>query len=288
MHSNIFTVSAILNEAEIKLKNQGIQTFALDSQLLLSRVLNLNDIGDLLLKLDVKISPIHYNKYTILLNRRLKHEPIAYIVGSKNFWNQKYIVDKNVLIPRPETELIIEVILKRFSPTIDYKFNILDLGTGSGCIILSLLSELKFSIGIGVDHSQKALHIAQLNAIKLQMNKRVKFLVSNWFDSLDTNYKFDIIISNPPYIHTDEWLYLDKSVKDFEPKNALTDNKDGLENYRIIAKDFIQFLKRNGILILEIGYNQKNKIKQIFQIKDYKIQFLKDLQNITRIAILKK
>ena len=166
--------------------------------------------------------------------------------------------------------------------------NILELGTGSGCIILSLLSELKYSNATAIDISKKALNIAKLNAQKFSLDNRVNFKLSNWFSNLTSNFKFDIIIANPPYISLNDWETLDKNVKHYEPKEALTDNKDGLENYRIIAKHSKNYLSKDGAIALEIGINQNFAIQNIFQSYEYQIDFYKDLQSIERIAIITK
>lgn len=281
------TISAALNNAQKILQEIGIETYKLDAKILLSHILNLADSENLIFKLNEKISPDTYSKYINLVERRLKFEPVAYIIGSKYFWKQNYIINNNVLIPRPETELIIELILKKLTNRIDAKLNILDLGTGSGCIILSLLSELKFSIGLGIDISEEALNIAILNAKKFDIDKRVNFKISNWFSNIENTDQFDIIISNPPYITIYNWQNLEPSVLNYEPKNALTDHNDGVENYRIIAKNSKTFLKKDGIIILEMGFNQSKKIREIFKAKGYEIEIFKDLQSIDRIAIIR-
>ena len=287
MKINNITVSTALNNAERILQETSIATYKLDAKILLSHILNLTNSENLILKLNEKISSDDYLKYIHLIERRLKFEPIAYIIGRKYFWKQEYIIDNNVLIPRPETELIIELLLKKLKSKINSKLHILDLGTGSGCIILSLLSELKFSTGIGIDISEKALNIAKLNAKKFDLIKRVNFKISDWFDNLENTDKFDIVISNPPYIPINEWKNLDPNVLNFEPKGALTDHHDGLGNYRIIAKNAREFLKKDGFIVLEIGFNQSKKIKEIFCTKGYEIEIFKDLQSIDRIVIIK-
>ncbi len=287
MKINNITVSTALNNAEKILQETSVATYKLDAKILLSHTLNLTNSENLILKLNEKISSDDYLKYIHLIERRLKFEPIAYIIGSKDFWKQKYTINNNVLIPRPETELIIELLLKKLKDKIDSKLHVLDLGTGSGCIILSLLSELKFSTGIGIDISEKALNIAKLNAKKFNLNERVNFKISNWFDNLENTDKFDIIISNPPYIPIDEWKNLDPNVLNFEPKGALTDNHDGLENYRIIANSTKKFLKKDGLIVLEMGFGQSKEIKEMFCAKGYEIEIFKDLQSIDRIAIIK-
>ena len=284
--SNI-TVSIALNDAERILQKTSVATYKLDAKILLSHILNLTNSENLILKLNEKISLDDYLKYIHLIERRLKFEPVAYIIGNKDFWKQKYTINNNVLIPRPETELIIELLLKKIKGKINSKLHILDLGTGSGCIILSLLSELKFSTGIGIDISEKALNVAKLNAKKFDLIKRVNFKISDWFDNLENTDKFDIIISNPPYIPIDEWKNLDPNVLNFEPKGALTDNRDGLENYRIIANNAKKFLKKDGLIVLEMGFDQSNQIKEIFCAKGCGIEIFKDLQSIDRIVIIK-
>ena len=288
MNNKITIIHEALNEAQTLLKKANIFTYKLDAKILLSHTLNLNNSEELIFKLNQKISPLNYSQYCKLVNRRLQHEPIAYIIGSICFWKQNYIIDNNVLIPRPETELIIELIIKKLNQKINNKLNILELGTGSGCVILSLLSELKHSKAIATDISTKALNIAKSNAKKLSLDKRVNFLLSNWYSHLKQSKKFDIIISNPPYISLIDWKNLDNSVRDFEPKGALTDGKDGFENYKIIAKESNKYLRKGGFIILELGINQSSIVQKTFQNYGYQIDFHKDLQSIERVAIITK
>ncbi len=288
MRSSITTILDTLKEAQILLKKSNISTYKLDAKILLSHILKLNNSEELLFKLNQKISELDYSQYYRLINRRLQNEPVAYILGNKDFWKQNYIIDNSVLIPRPETELVIELLLKKLNKKIDTPLNILELGTGSGCIILSLLSEFKYSKAIAIDISKKALNIAKLNAKKLSLDNRINFVLGNWFSNLNSNFKFDIIISNPPYVSLNDWETLDKNVRYFEPKIALTDNKDGLENYKIIAKHSKNYLNKDGIIVLEIGINQSFAIENIFQNYGYKIDFYKDLQSIKRVAIITK
>ena len=282
VNNKTFTVFDLIKEAENKLKGVGIETFELDAKILLAHSLGQHE--KLVFKLNSRVSQYSYDKFTLLVKRRLKLEPIAYIVGYKHFWKQVYKVDKNVLIPRPETELIIEVILGKLQNRKNEKLHILDLGTGSGCIILSLLSELKNSFGVAVDVSDKALNIAKINANNLQLSKRLKFIKSNWFNALDEKESFDIIVSNPPYVAENEWQNLSKSIKNFEPSIALSDGGDGLGGYRVIAQSAKKFLKKGAMIILEIGYNQKNLVENTFENQGYKVGFYKDLQGIYRVA----
>ena len=282
MRNNVIT---LIKEAEKLLKAANITTFALDTKILLSHCLSLEQPENIIFKLNEELSEDMSDTFMRLIKRRLKFEPIAYIVGYKHFWKHKYKVDNNVLIPRPETELIIEVVLKEMHNKKGEQLRILDLGTGSGCIILSLLDELKNSSGIAVDISTKALDIASSNAADHNLNERVTFLNSNWFDGLNAAEKFDVIISNPPYISKDEWENLASNVKDFEPCPALTDFDDGLKNYKIIAQTSQSFLSKNAILVLEIGYNQSDSVQNIFKDAGYITQSHKDLQGINRVII---
>ncbi len=286
MKNRAIIVADLIKEAQNKFREADIETFELDAKILIAHLLGLSQPEKIIFELDKEISQEVYDRFISLVKRRLNFEPIAYIVGYKHFWKQVYKVDKNVLIPRPETEFIIDLVLKRLQNRKNEKLRILDLGTGSGCIILSLLNELKNSFGVAVDISDKALDIAKINADNLQLSQRVKFIKSNWFDALSEREKFDIIVSNPPYIAKDEWQILPKNVKDFEPSIALNDGKDGLESYKIIAQSGKNFLNKGGMIVLEIGYNQKNLVKNIFKNQGYTIKFYQDLQCIYRIAVI--
>lgn len=284
MKNRAIIVADLINETKNKFREADIETFELDAQILIAHLLDLSQPEKIIFELDKEISQEVYDRFISLVKRRLNFEPIAYIVGYKHFWKQVYKVDKNVLIPRPETELIIEVILGKLQNRKNEKLHILDLGTGSGCIILSLLSELKNSFGVAVDVSDKALNIAKINANNLQLSKRLKFIKSNWFNALDEKESFDIIVSNPPYVAENEWQNLSKSIKNFEPSIALSDGGDGLGGYRVIAQSAKKFLKKGAMIILEIGYNQKNLVENTFENQGYKVGFYKDLQGIYRVA----
>jgi len=215
-----------------------------------------------------------------LIQRRLSGEPIAYITGKKDFWKREFKVTKDTLIPRPETELIIEKALEIFT---DKKTNleVLDLGTGTGCIILSILEEFPNAVGVGVDISNKALDIARQNALG---NSRVEFIQSNWFDNLGDR-KFDLIVSNPPYISKSESLAV--SVVDFEPHSALFAEDNGYECYKIIAKNIKQHLKKNGVGIFEFGQGQAAKIAEIFSQQGFSSnEVSSDLAGIQRCIVI--
>jgi release factor glutamine methyltransferase len=214
----------------------------------------------------------------VMVARRKKHEPIAYIIGYKDFWQYRFRVNCDVLIPRPDSEILVEVILRYFAETDSIKekrnIRILDLGIGSGCLLLSIIADLRaqgWSVsGTGIDVSASALDIAKANARALNLEPScIKFMLSDWFYALDADKQFDVIISNPPYIPIEEWENkIDKGVKDFEPFIALTDGGyDGLSHYRTIVKEAHKYLRKNGMLALECGYNQAGLVRGLLEME---------------------
>ena len=213
-----------------------------------------------------------------LIKKRLKFQPISQIIGERYFWKNKFFINSDVLDPRPDTETLIEHTLSFGS-----FFNILDLGTGSGCIILSLLDEYNAAMGIGVDKSKKALNVAQKNAELLNLNDRVKFQLGNWCDGLDN--KFDLIVSNPPYISEKEILGLSNDVINWEPRIALTPEGDGLGAYKNIINGVKNILIPNGRLIFEIGHAQGNEVSNLLKSNSFKeINIVKDINNKDRVV----
>tara|TARA_B110000238_G_scaffold36335_1_gene37934 strand:+ start:915 stop:1745 length:831 start_codon:yes stop_codon:yes gene_type:complete len=212
-----------------------------------------------------------------LIKKRLKFQPISQIIGERYFWKNKFFINSDVLDPRPDTETLIEHTLSFGS-----FFNILDLGTGSGCIILSLLDEYNAAMGIGVDKSKKALNVAQKNAELLNLNDRVKFQLGNWCDGLDN--KFDLIVSNPPYISEKEMLGLSNDVINWEPRIALTPEGDGLGAYKNIINGVKNILIPNGRIIFEIGHAQGNEVSNLLKSNNFKeINIVKDINNKDRV-----
>ncbi|MDA9301730.1 peptide chain release factor N(5)-glutamine methyltransferase [Amylibacter sp.] len=212
-----------------------------------------------------------------LIKKRLKFQPISQIIGERYFWKNKFFINSDVLDPRPDTETLIEHTLSFGS-----FFNILDLGTGSGCIILSLLDEYNAAMGIGVDKSKKALNVAQKNAELLNLNDRVKFQLGNWCDGLDN--KFDLIVSNPPYISEKEILGLSNDVISWEPRIALTPEGDGLGAYKNIINGVKNILIPNGRIIFEIGHAQGNEVSNLLKRNNFKeINIVKDINNKDRV-----
>ena len=258
----------IINSASQKLKNNNIQSCRLDSEILLSKVLN-KKRQDLLLNSNSKVPLQLIKNFNRLLIRRLSKEPIAYILKEKEFWSKDFFVNNKTLIPRPETELMVEKIVKIYK---NKNIFFLDIGTGSGCIILSILSELKKSRAIGIDISSKAIQIAKQNSIKHELTKNAKFFRKSLNQIY--GYKFDLIVSNPPYIRKIDLKNLDDDIKKHEPRSALDGGNDGLDVIKKVIYKSKSILKINGLLALEIGNEQYKEVSKILKRNKFKIKFL--------------
>ena len=259
------------------LKEKKISSFILDSEILLSKTLN-KTRENILINLDQKINSKNISTFKEYLLRRSYNEPIAYIMGEKEFWSKKFYVNKGTLIPRPETELLVDKILKIYQGK---KISILDIGTGSGCIIISILSSLKNSNGIGIDISKNAILTAKKNALKHKLTKRVKFLnksLNNIFGK-----KFDLIVSNPPYIGSKNIKNLSDDIKRHEPRIALDGGNDGLDLIKKVIYKSKYILKTKGMLALEIGNEQFIKVSKILIDNNFRIKhFVKDYKTNVR------
>ena len=258
----------LINSGSIRLKDKNIYSHKIDSEILLSRVLN-KSREELLINLKQKIEPREISNFLRLIDRRSSKEPIAYILEEKEFWSKSFLVSKNTLVPRPETELMVEKIIKIFRKK---NIFILDIGTGTGCILLSILSELKNSKGTGIDISSKAIQIAIANSRKHNLTERTKFCKR----SLDDIYhnKFDLIVSNPPYIKRKDIKNLNEDIKKFEPKLALDGGNDGLDVIKKVIYKSKSILKIKGMLALEIGNEQFKKVSEILRSNGYKTRYL--------------
>ena len=266
------------------LKISDIQNHQLDAKILLKYLLNLNNETFELKKND-EISKINLDAYLVLINRRSNDEPIAHIVEKKSFWNDDFKVSKDTLIPRPETELIIESVIKYF-PNKDSNLKIADLGTGSGCIIISLLQEYINAYGVGIDISKPAIDVANINKRLLKNPVRLDFVKGD-FDNFNLN-GFDIIVSNPPYISkTDQ--NLQKNVHDYEPHLALFSENNGMIFYEKILKNISSTIKNKFYLFLEIGKGQEKDILNLLKKKNFTlISIENDLAEIPRCIVAKK
>ena len=259
------------------------ETPSLDARLLLQHAANISQ-EIIYLQPDLEISETVANNYLKLIDRRKNNQPVAKIIGSKSFWLDDFIVNNNTLDPRPDSEVIIETAIKLL-PNKHNKYKFLDLGTGSGCLLLSLLREFPHSTGLGIDISIEALKVAQANADLLGLSDRTKLTKQNWADSLDE--KFDLIISNPPYIPSAEIASLSPEVKLHDPLLALDGGYDGLDPYRYLTKQISLLLKPNAYAIFEFGFGQAEAIRRTFEESGYLIhQMLLDLNNIERAIVI--
>jgi release factor glutamine methyltransferase len=266
------------------LKKNGIPNPQLDCEILLSSSID-KDNKYIILNPKELLKPAHLDKFKELIKRRKKGEPVAYLTNNKEFWRDKFYVNSNVLIPRPDTELIIEQVLKIYSN--DLQIQVLDIGTGSGCILLSILKERPKFYGTGIDISKKSINVSRFNAKILHLNNRVKFIHSS-VDNFKIG-KYDLVVSNPPYIKLLNLKYLEKGVVNFEPKLALSGGFDGLSKIRKVINKASNLIKKNGKFILEIGFNQKERVKKILKKEGFYInKSIKDYGNNDRCIISTK
>ena len=265
-----------LQQAKQILKAAAIDTASLDANLLLSHVTSLSKVM-LIAHDEDELSKEQEDKFFSLINKRKTGYPIAYILGYKEFFGLRLKVTEDTLIPRPDTETLVEKALA-FNP----QGKVLDLGTGTGAIILALKSELKSSIdAYAVDLSKKALEVASFNSQKL--NLPVTFIQSNWFSKLG-DLKFSMIVSNPPYIQKDD-IHLTQTSLPFEPIQALTSDDDGLLDIKLICKEAKEHLENGAPLLIEHGFNQGEKVRAIFTEQGYKnVATIKDLGGNDRVT----
>ena len=257
--------SAVIEGTSI-LKARSIQTAQLDAEILMAKALGTNR-DYVILNNNKNLEDKNLENFQSLINERANKKPIAYLLNNKYFWNDEFYVNKNTLIPRPDTEVIIEQVLK-FTKNKN-KFRILDIGVGSGCILLSILKERKNFYGTGVDICKNSLNICNFNAKKLSVEKRTKLYKSD-VDKFAQG-KYDLIVSNPPYIKRKDLRYLDSDVVKYEPKLALDGGLDGLSVIRKVINKSSELVKQNGKLILEIGFDQKNKVIKLLNKKGFYI-----------------
>ena len=264
------------------LKEKNISTYKIDCEILMSQTLNISR-EEVLLNLETNIKKEEKEKYFLLVNRRKKNEPIAYITNNKDFWKDTFVTSKDALIPRPDSEHLVEETLRLIQKK--HAKRILDVGVGSGCLSISLLKERPFCKCDAIDTSKNALKLAKINANLHQIIDRIKFYkrdVDNFY-----NDKYDLVISNPPYIKKHKIKYL--GAINYEPKIALDGGLDGLEVIKKVISKSKYLLKINGKLILEIGYDQKYKVTNFLKEKNFFInKIIKDYGNKFRCIVSTK
>ena len=277
-------IENILDKGITILKNNNILNPALDSEILLSKSIN-KDKKYMILNSKEVLNSKQLDSFINYINRRKNGEPIAYLTNKKEFWKDEFYVNKNVLIPRPDTEMIIEQVIKTYSEK--SQLQVLDIGTGSGCILLSIIKERPNSYGTGIDISKKSINVSKINAKQLNLTNRVKFIHSS-VDNFNIG-KYDLIVSNPPYIELSSLRYLEKNVVNYEPKLALSGGIDGFSEIRKVINKAKNLIKKKGKLVLEIGFNQRDKVKKILQKEGFYVnKALRDYGNNDRCIISTK
>ena len=277
-------IDQAIKEASSVLKKNHIKSAFLDCEILMSKALN-KSRKFIIMNPNEKINDYEYRKFKKLISSRSNNKPIAYIVGKKSFWKYNFNVSEKVLIPRPDTEILIEQVLKIFKKK--ESINFLEIGIGSGCIILSILKEKKSFLGRGIDVCKESLKVCKDNANRLNLFNRLKLFKSD-IDNFHLG-KYDLIISNPPYIKNLDFKNMDDEVVKFEPKIALDGGLDGLSEIRKVIKKSSELIKIHGKLILEIAHDQKNEVKRILRNNNFYInEVVKDFANKDRCIISTK
>ena len=290
------TIKSHLIKKTKLLKNNLIDLPKLEARLLLAKALN-KDLNWTYVNLEKKISKKKFFKYEILIKKKLKKFPTAYLLGNKEFYSMNFKVNENTLIPRPETEIIIEEIKKKFQNK--KNLLVLDLGTGSGCILLSILKEFKNATGIGIDKYSETVKVARINSKTNNLSKRSKFFKLDWSQkdffkqvikinkAFSGNKKFDLVVSNPPYLLKHEINTLMPEVL-YEPKESLYDNKDGLSFYKIVLPKINSLVSENSYIYLEINPKNKKNIEKICKINNLRnSHYIKDLSGKHRFVLIK-
>lgn len=264
---NANTVAAALAEAGDRLKSAGADTPELDARVLLRHATGHDDAW-LFANGDAEIVPAALDGFAALLARREQREPVSQIVASREFWSRDFRVTPDVLTPRPDTETLVETVLSRIEDR-DAALRILDLGTGSGCLLLTLLAECPNATGLGIDASAAALEVAAANATALGLEARVEWREGDWCEELEG--EFDVIVSNPPYIARYELRHLEPEVRDFEPNLALDGGADGLAAYRRIVPALRRLGTGRSIIALELGRGQARGVAALGRVAGLRI-----------------
>lgn len=283
--SEIWTIGSILKWTEQYFNDKGVESSRLDAEVLLSRVLGKERIY-LYVHFDQPLQQMELGRFREMIKQRVKRIPVAYILGEKEFMGMDFSVSPAVLIPRPDTEILVENVIERLKKL--GNVHIVDIGTGSGAIAVSILANCLNVSGVAVDISSEALAVAKSNAVRHGVDMRLEFVKSDVYDSLSAG-QFDAIISNPPYIPDKDIAGLEPEVKR-EPYGALAGGKDGLDFYRRLIQEGIKFLKPNGFMAFEVGIYQAEDVADIGRQTGAfnHFEIIKDYGNIDRVVIMKK
>ncbi len=277
-------INSAINYGSKILKNKSIPSSKLDSEILMSKTIN-KDREYMLLNPNNTLNKNELKIFFNLIEQRSMGKPVTYLTNKKFFWNSEFFISNDILIPRPDTEVVIENVLRLTKNK--NKINILDIGVGSGCILLSILKEKEYFNGTGIDISKKCLDICEINAFNLKVRSRLKLYKSD-VDKFNLG-KYDLIVSNPPYIKRFKLKYLERDVAKFEPKLALDGGLDGLSEIRKVIKKSSDLIKKNGKFVLEIGYDQKNEVINLLKKEGFYINSIqKDLAKNDRCIVSTK
>ncbi len=280
------TLGTVVQAASARLKAAGIDNPRLDARLIVAHALGCQ-VEDALIHPERAVDAAACNRIAAMLERRIMREPVSHILGQREFWSMPFLVSADTLTPRPDTEILIEAVLAKLNAEQrEQPLSILDLGVGSGCIILSLLSELPSAMGLGIDASEAALDVAKSNAKALDLSARVKFSTGNWTRGLDG--PFDIVVSNPPYIPAGDIDALEPEVATYEPRLALDGGEDGLEAYRDIACDLGRILAPGGMAGFEVGIHQAEDVAVILRECGFDaVEIHQDLGGVSRVVLVR-
>jgi release factor glutamine methyltransferase len=286
-----WTILDLIRWTDERFGKEGLITPRLDAEVLLAETLGMDRVG-LYTHFDQPVQPGELARFKKLIRRRLRHEPVAYIVGQREFWSLPFMVTPDVLVPRPETEILVMEALRVLSQPdqTERRIRILEMGTGSGVISVALAKELPSASVVATDLSEKALSIAAENALRNRVRERILFLQGDLFDPLERESIFDLIITNPPYIPQDYFPSLPPEVRDFEPRVALDGGKDGLTFFRRVLPGVGKYLSPEGWFLTEIGAGQDQKVRQIAEANPDldSFDFLPDLAGIKRVFKARK
>lgn len=276
-----------LRWGKTELSNAGVTSYQLDTRLLFEYVLGIPQ-EELMTSLEQPVSQTEFDMFSNFIQKRKDGAPVSKIIGYKEFYGHTFNVSQDVLDPRPDTEILIEALLKTVHSRPEKRTRILDLGTGSGCILISLLKEIPHATGVGVDISGEAIAMAEANAKALDVGDRVHFYAEDWKQYIARcDQEFDYIVSNPPYIPTKEIRGLESEVREFDPILALDGGDDGLDAYRFLFKHLEKLILPQGIIFFEIGYNQLNDIERIAENNRVAIfEVYKDLAGYNRVIAI--